>query len=175
MHRGFPGSSTPWRGLLFGALTGLVLAAGCSKKPGVATGSEAPAAADESWGKDEAPSQDPESESGGDRRALDELEASLLGYEDDLLAAGVQLPELVRQARSDLGVPAGAPASTDGALAAPDRCERICELTTNICGLSDRICAMADDRPDQPRYTEACERSTEDCDQAQQACEDCGE
>ncbi|MEX1365748.1 MAG: hypothetical protein AB1Z98_21655 [Nannocystaceae bacterium] len=142
----------------------------------MATGSEAPAApADGSWGMDEAASQDPESESDGSGRSLDELEASLLGYEDDLLAAGVPLPELVRQTRSDLGVPAAAPATADGALAAPDRCERICELTTNICGLSDRICAMADDRPDQTRYTKACERSTQDCDQAQRACEDCSE
>lgn len=171
MSRPFPDSSISWRAIIVGALAGLVLAAGCAKKASPETSSPdaAPAdmAAEEEAGDDEAAGGAAEDDS------LEALEAELLGFEDGLLGAGVDLPEDVKAARVDLGAQAGTPADAG----TPDerRCERICELATNICGLRDRICELADEHEQDPRYVKACDRATQDCERAQGACEDCGE
>lgn len=152
--------------MIAGAVAGLALASGCSKKAGSEPATQAPSdgAMDVYAGEEAA-------EAPYEASDLHDLETQLLEYEDGLLQAGVDLPDEVKQARVDSGAQAGTPASDDGT----DRCQRICELATNICGLSDQICALADEHADEPRYASSCERARQDCDRARGACEDCGE
>lgn len=156
--------SSSWRSVLAGLLTGAVLVAGCSKaKPGTEAPDAMPAAEDTAAAEPEASPLDD---------GLASYENELLGYEDAMLAAGLELPDAVVQTRTDAGQ-RSVPASDGGGDAGGPRCERICGLATNICELRDRICQLGDEHREELRYQRACERATLDCERATQACEGC--
>jgi hypothetical protein len=166
MTEGTHGSSISWRGVILGVAVA-VLAVACSKNAGHAPATEAPgdAAGMADYGGAEPSEAAPE-----DADSLHDLQVQLLGHEDELLAAGIDLPDEVKQTRVELGGQGGIPAAVGDD---PARCGRVCNLATTICDLSERICELADDHEDDPRYERACERSTLDCTRAQTACQDC--
>jgi hypothetical protein len=161
------GSSISWRGVILGLFVAM-LAVACGKRAAPSTEAPGDAAASADYGGEageaEAAPEPTEPDS------LHELELELHGHEDELLAAGIDLPDSVQQLRVELGGQAGVPAAVGDD---PARCGRVCDLSTTICELSQRICELADDHQDDPRYGRVCERSTLDCDRAQKACEDC--
>lgn len=160
--------SPSWLGVIAGLLVGAVLVAGCGKKGAPST--EAPAA--EAGAGD---SHEPAMAEEEPQHVLDELagyEVELEGYEDSMLAAGVELPGAVAQARSERGM-TSVPATEGGGDPAAARCERICVLATNVCQLRERICELSDHHRDELRYLEACERANHDCKRATEACDGC--
>lgn len=161
-----PGS--PWGGVLVGMAVAALLAVGCGKnKPAT----EAPA--DAAAASEPAAEHMEKAEDGGGAwdDPLADAQAELEGYEDALLATGVELPGDVTQARADAGK--ASVAAQAGADATTDRCQRRCDLATNICELRGRICAMADEHAGQARYAKVCGRATLDCDRATEACDGC--
>lgn len=162
-----------WRSVIAGLLAGGVLVAGCGKKAGPS--SEAPT---DAAGADAPAAESVEPGADDDGRTLDDglsrYELELAGYEDAMLAAGLELPGAVAQARADQGK-ASVPAADGGGDAAGARCERICGLATNICELRSHICDLADEHRNELRYEQACERANLDCQRATAACEGCDE
>jgi len=141
--------------------------ASCAKKASTEPASAAPDAVGMAGGADsEAAMQAPSDDS------IDEFELRLLTYEEGLLAAGVELPDQVQQARVKAGAPVTA-AATAGSTDTTDRCERICLLAANICDLRSHICELADEHDTETRYRQACERAALDCERVGPICEDC--
>ena len=153
-----------WFGVLTGLLLGAGLATGCGKQ---APATEAPSADMADAGAESAAAEE------GEAVPLDSLLDSLAQLEqreDELLEAGVDLPQEVQEERALSGRESAIPAGAD---AITGRCQRVCDLSTVICDLRDQICELADEHEDDARYASACERATLDCERATSACEGC--